>query len=51
MEKEKLRLVNIRLGLSDLIKLRTHFVGKGLNLSAGIRMVLRDYVNKIKASE
>jgi hypothetical protein len=41
---------NIRISDHDWTYLQNHFKHKGLSVSAGIRMVLRDYINQFRQS-
>ena len=44
---EKLKLLTIRLKPSDIERLRRHFDSQGLNLTAGLRMVIKKELNKL----
>ena len=46
MESGDLKPFLIRIGEYDLKRLKTHFQGKGLSMSAGLRMVIRQYMNE-----
>ena len=46
LEDERLELVSLRLPPSMKHRLQQHFRRKGLKLSAGIRMVLAEYIDR-----
>jgi hypothetical protein len=45
-EAGEMKQFNIRMGSMDLEALRNHFQRKGLKLSSGIRMVLKNYLEE-----
>ena len=45
-EEQTMKQFNIRLGDRDIELLRNHFSRKGLKVSAGIRMVLKNYLEE-----
>ena len=49
-EEERLELVSLRLPPSMKNRLQQHFRRKGLKLSAGIRMLLAEYIDRERPS-
>lgn len=45
-ESGDLKPLLIRLGENDIERLKTHFRSKGLSMSAGLRMVIKSYMNR-----
>lgn len=45
-KKQKLSQYVMRLEEEDYNHLKRHFQSKGLSLSSGVRMVIKDYLNK-----
>jgi hypothetical protein len=46
MESGVLKPFLIRIGEFDLKRLKTHFQGKGLSVSAGLRMAIKIYMDR-----